>query len=272
MDPEIRAPIFIVGCPRSGTNTLYYRLAAHPDLAWISNITKKTAGSLWLTRLHMMLRHDHRPTEAKVVWRRYASADHDARDRKDATPQAADFLRRVVTQHLRIFGKPRFINKCPRNSVRMEFLDEVFPDALFLHVIRDGRAVANSILRARKNHGSAYWGCEPPGWQKLLDLPLLDACALQWKTIVEYALDSAESIPDERYREVRYEDLCERPEAVFREVSDWAGLTWDDGALEELVSDIDSRNYKWRENFEPAEVERLNELLGDLLARLGYDV
>ncbi len=45
------APIFIIGCPRSGTNTLYERMAAHPEVAYISNITKKTPDSLFLTRL-----------------------------------------------------------------------------------------------------------------------------------------------------------------------------------------------------------------------------
>ncbi|MFH1730408.1 MAG: sulfotransferase [Planctomycetota bacterium] len=271
-EPEIRKPIFIVGCPRSGTNTLYYRLAKHPDLAWISNITKKTPDSMLLTRLLMMVRKDHHPTEAKNVWRRYATADNDARGRDDATPKAKAFLRKVVGNHLAMFGKPRFINKCPRNSVRMEFLDAVFPDAFFIHMIRDGRAVANSILRARTNHGGAYWGCEPPGWQGLLDKPLLDACGLQWKMIVEHALESAKSIPPERYIEVRYEDLCDRPEEMFRAVSDKAGLEWDDAVLKELVGDIQSRNFKWRENFSPEEVETLNSLIGGLLTKLGYEV
>ena len=271
-EPEIKRPIFVVGCPRSGTNTLYYRLAKHPDLAWISNITKKMPNSMLLTRLLMMVRKDHHPTEAKNVWRRYATADNDARGRDDATPKAKAFFHKVVRNHLTMFDKGRFINKCPRNSVRIEFLDELFPDAFFIHMIRDGRAVANSILRARKNHGDAYWGCEPPGWQDLADRPMVEACGLQWKMIVEHALDTATSIPPERYMEVRYEDMCDRPEETFRAVGEKVGLEWDDAVLRELVSDIKSRNFKWRENFKPEEVETLNSLLGDLLTKLGYDV
>ena len=271
-EPEIRKPVFIVGCPRSGTTTLYRRLAKHPDLAWISNVTKKAPSSIPLTRLLLMVRKEQHPTEAKRIWRRYATADHDARGREDATPKTAAYLHKVVRNHLKMFGKPRFPNKCPRNSVRMPFLNAVFPDAYFVHIIRDGRAVANSILRARINHGGAYWACEPPGWQGLLEKPLLEACGLQWKMIVEHALETAKSIPPERYMEVRYEEMCDRPEEVFRAVSEKVELEWDDAVLRELVSDIKSRNFKWRENFKPDEIEMLNGLLGNTLVRLGYEV
>ena len=84
--PEIRAPIFIIGAPRSGTSVLYEKLARHPDLAWISNITKKVPDSLLVTRLIGLFRDDHRPTEAKKIWRRYAAGAHAGRE--DATPRA----------------------------------------------------------------------------------------------------------------------------------------------------------------------------------------
>ncbi len=269
---KTQAPIFIIGCPRSGTNTLYYRIAKHPGLAYISNITKKLPDSLILTRLLMLFRKDHRPTEAKNVWGRFRRGDDDALTAADATPQAAHFLHKVVDNHLRLFARPRFINKCPRNTVRLGFLNAVFPDAFFIHVLRDGRAVAHSILRAREKHAGQYWGCRPPGWRSLLDLPMPDACAMQWKLITEHALAAARSLPPDRYIEVRYEDLCDSPEQSFREVSEKVGLAWEPAVLQELVGDVSSRNYKWRENFSGAEIERLNALLGDLLLRLGYVV
>jgi len=269
---EIRKPIFVVGCPRSGTNTLHDRLPKHPDLAWISNITKKIPDSKLLTQLLMTVRKDHRPTEAKKIWRRYATADHDARGRADATPRAKRFLRKVVRNHLEMFDKPRFINKCPRNTLRIEFLDEVFPDAYFIHIVRDGRAVANSIRHTRQRHNGAYWLSRPPGWQRLLTHPLLEACGLQWKMIVEYALESAKSIPPERYIQLRYEDLCAHPKQIFREISERVELKWDEAALEKLVSDIESRNYKWHEKFSDQEVAMLNSRLGELLTKLGYAI
>jgi hypothetical protein len=269
--PEIDRPIFIVGCPRSGTTALYSRMATHPDLAWISNITKKVPDSLLLTRLVMLVRHDHHPTEAKNVWRRYATADHDARGRDDATPRARAFLHKVIRNQLRIWHKPRFLSKCPRNSVRIPFLDAVFPGAFFMHIVRDGRAVANSLMRAREKHGGRYWACEPPGWQEIAQRPMLESCALQWRRIVERALDDAAELPAERYVEVRYEDFCERPAEVFRHISNRVGIEWDDVTLAELVSDVESRNYKWRESLTADQVATLNRLQGDLLERLGYE-
>jgi len=220
----------------------------------------------------MIFRKDHRPSEAKAIWRRYATRDDDVRGRADATPKVKAFLHKVVRNHLQIFDRPRFVNKCPRNVLRIEFLDEVFPDAYFVHIVRDGRAVANSIRNARLKHNGAYWGCRPPNWQRLVDMPLLEASGLQWKMIVEYAVDAAKSIPPERYMQIRYEDLCAEPEKVFREVSNRVELEWDDATLAALVSDIESRNYKWREKFSANEIEMLHARLGDLLAKLGYNI
>jgi hypothetical protein len=71
---QVISPIFIVGAPRSGTNIFFRTFAKHPDLAWISNITKKIPSSLWLTRCIMLFRNDHRPTETNNVWQKEAAA------------------------------------------------------------------------------------------------------------------------------------------------------------------------------------------------------
>ncbi|MDP6440006.1 MAG: sulfotransferase [Candidatus Brocadiia bacterium] len=271
MDVEIRAPIFIVGAPRSGTSVFYEKLARHPDLAWISNITKKAPSSPLLTRMIMLFRTDHRPTEAKKVWGRFSRGDDDSLGRQDTSPRARRFLRKVVGNNLALFNKPRFVCKAPGNSARMGFLDEVLPDAIFLHVIRDGRAVANSLLRIRRRHEAAYWGMRPPGWRALVELPMLEACAMQWKLTVEQALGSAAEIPAERYMETRYEAFVERPVDVLNAVAEKCELAWDQGALKELAGDLEDRNVRWREDLTPADIETLNSLLGDLLARLGYE-
>jgi len=270
---EIRAPIFIVGCPRSGTSVFYEKLACHPDLGWISTATKRAPSSPFLTRLLMLVRKDTRPTEAKGVWDRFSRGDDHALGRADASPRARRYFGKVIRTHLDIFHKPRFLSKCPRNTVRIEFFDALFPDALFIHVVRDGRAVAYSILRSRKKEQGEYWGAKPPGWRAVLGLPLLDAAALQWKLITEHALAAARSLPKERYIELRYEDFTARPAEVLQEVAAKCGLAWPDpAALSALVSDVENRNFKWREALQPSEVARLHALIGPLLVRLGYEL
>ena len=270
MQRIIDRPIFIVGAPRSGTNIFYRTFAKHPDLAWISNITKKVPSSLWLTRMIMQFRNDHRPTEANNVWQKFTRGDNEALGREDVGQKARGYFTQVLHNNLRIFDKPRFVNKCPGNSVRIDFLKEIFPDAIFIHILRDGRAVAYSIMRSRLGHSGAYWSVKPPGWQDLLKVPLVDACALQWKMTVEAILASAAKLTPEQYLEVRYEEFVARPAEIFEEIGAKCDLVWQDGLLQQITAGIDNRNYKWQTEMQEADMQTLNNLLGKFLADLGY--
>jgi hypothetical protein len=272
MTVEIREPIFVVGAPRSGTSVLYEKLAMHPDLAWISNVTKKTAGTLFGTRLLMLFRHDHRPTEAKNVWAKFCRPEDESLTSADVTPTAKRYLRKVVANTLTLFGKQRFVCKDPSNGIRIGFLNEIFPDSRFVHIVRDGRAVACSILRNRRKRGDAYWGSMPRGWRDLLDKPIVEACGLQWRMMIEQIREAAEPLEDGRYVELRYEDFTDRSREVLADLGRSLGLPWEPGLLDEVVSDLQSRNYRWRDELEPSEIDTLNSLLGDLLDDLGYEL
>jgi Sulfotransferase family len=271
MREQVVRPIFIVGAPRSGTNIFFRTFAKHPDLAWISNITKKVPSSLWLTRIIMLFRSDHRPTEANNVWQKFAGQDDESLGRDDVTAAARTYLHTVLQNNLRIFNKPRFVNKCPGNSVRIEFLKEIFPDAIFIHIIRDGRAAAYSIMRSRLEHAGAYWSVKPAGWQDLLKLPLIDASALQWKMTVEAILQSAAKLPCEQYLAVRYEDFAARPAQTFKQVGVKCDLVWQEDWLQKITTGINNRNFKWQTEMQDADKITLNRLLGDFLKQLGYE-
>jgi len=265
-------PIFIVGAPRSGTNIFYRTFAKHPDLAWITNITKKIPSSLWLTRFIMLFRKDHRPTEANNVWQKFAGNADESLGRNDVTAAARKYLYTVLQNNLRIFNKPRFVNKCPGNSVRIEFLKEIFPDAVFIHIIRDGRAAAYSIMQSRLGHSGAYWSVKPPGWQALLELPLIDACALQWKMTVGSILHSAKNLPRGQYVEVKYEEFVARPSKILELVGAKCDLVWQGDLLQKITTGMDNRNFKWQNELQDADKNTLNVLLGDFLRQLGYEV
>ncbi len=271
MGYQVRSPIFIVGSPRSGTNAFYYRLAQHPELAAITNITKKFPNSLTATKILMCFRSDHIPAEARAVWDRFVCRDSDLLTREDVTPKARRFLQKVLANNLQIFNKPRFVNKSPRNSFRIEFLNAIFPDAYFIHLIRDGRAVVNSILRSRLRHNGAYWGVKPPGWRELLNKPPLEACALQWKLTVEHILKSAEALPVSRYLEIRYEDFVTAPFEAFERVFQQCQLKWNPEQWNDILGDLQNMNYKWQENFDPKDAKNLHHQLIDLLKHLNYE-
>jgi len=261
-----------VGAPRGGTGIFYRTMANHPDLAWISNITKKFPSSLFLTRLIMLFRNDHRPTEANNVWQKFTSGKDESLGRDDVTPAVRQFFHKIVRINLRLFNKPRFLNKCPGNSVRVEFLKEIFPDARFIHLIRDGRAASYSIMRSRLKHSGAYWSVKPTGWQGLMQRPLVEACALQWKMVVEHVMQSARGLPGDQYLEIKYEDFVARPSDILKTVGVKYNLNWEEKLLQTVTANIDNRNFKWQENMSDENRNRLNFLLGDFLMQLGYEV
>jgi hypothetical protein len=246
--------------------------AAVPIFSTAPNITKKVPSSLWLTRIIMLFRNDHRPTEANNVWQKFAGNNDESLGRDDVTASSRKYLHTVLQNNLRIFNKPRFTNKCPGNSVRIEFLKEIFPDAIFIHIIRDGRAAAYSIMRSRRKHSGAYWSVKPPGWQDLLKLPLVDACALQWKMTVETILQSAEKLPRVQYIEVKYEEFVSRPAEIFEQVGEKCDLVWPDDLLQTITAGMDNRNFKWQMEMQDVDKNTLDLLLGDFLKQLGYKV
>ena len=269
---EIKIPIFMVGVPRSGTTLLYHRLGAHPEVAWISKTSRKFPRSVFMTRVVSCFHRDNRPTECSWIWSRYRRDADDSLAREDITPEAERFYRQVFSAHLRLRGASRFLSKYPRNALRMPYFQGMFSDALFLHLVRDGRAVVNSLLRCREKHGGQdrYWGVRPPGWQALLNKPPAESCARQWAMTVCAAQDAAGQLPQGQYLEVRYEDFVSDPRATLQQIGEWAGLQWTEDFLASLAEGIENRNPKWREQLTAEQIRQVNDAVGDTLGKLGY--
>jgi len=272
-NPDIVAPIFIIGCHRSGTSIFYRKLALHPDLAFITRTTRRAPNRLLMMRLFMLLRSKEKNTMpiGGEVWNKFGSTDDQVMTAADVTPEIRVYFERLVKNHLVLFKRERFLNKSPSNSVKIGFLNALFPDAYFIHMVRDGRAVARSISKGRKSHGR-FSGAKYPGWQGLLDRPVVESCGLQWKQTIEYIKGSLKKIPAERVLQVRYEDFISRPIDTMQRVGDLCHLKWTDPLLEQVAEGLRSRNYKWSESFSPSEIELLQNLQGDLLTELGYAV
>lgn len=131
MQKQITAfsPVFIVGSPRSGTTLLGEILDHHPRVAQ------------WY--------------EPYFVWDKYfRSASHDERTAADATPIVCNQIINDFKNYKRKKKCDIVIDKSPRNSLKIPFILEIFPNARFIHIVRDGRDVTLSIYKEwtrRKN-------------------------------------------------------------------------------------------------------------------------
>ena len=263
MNAEIYKPIFIIGSQRSGTSIFFRKMCQHPDLAYFTYTSKKFPRSVLLTRMISPFRHNHDPSEGSKIWGKFASGDDDSLDRSDVNPRARRYFSKAITTQLKVMKKPRFMSKHPRNSVRMTYFHEIFPDAVFIHIVRDGRAVSRSLLqfRLRKGGEDKYRGCRPPGWRRLLIMDPLESCCYQWKMVVQHVRREATKIPKDQYMEVEYQDFMTRPDDVLRNVAKMCDLTWDENHLKSIGNDLNNRDFKWKESFSKDQIERLNAII-----------
>jgi hypothetical protein len=247
---RLAAPIFLVGSPRSGTTLAVNLFATHPDVASWSE-----AGRLWDPV------HYHDP-EAEHYW-----------TAEDLTPAHARRLHRWCEWYRQSQGKARFVNKHPRNSLRIGYLRAVFPDARFIHVIRDGRAVVSSVLsqvarRERRQKRPMGGFAKPPGWRAMLRDDLAEQTALQWQAIVRLVREQRAALGP-AYVEVRYEELCAGPRETYRELFRFAALRTDDAALAGIPERLE-QSEGWRERLSEGQLANIDKAAGDLLRELGY--
>lgn len=266
---SIDRPIFIVGPHRSGTTLLYEMLGRHPELGYFNRQDKRWPSSprlaAWLTRL---TGHDQ-PMETQPVWDRFKQGGGDAMTAADAPPEVADWIRARVDSTLRARRASRFVAKYPRLSLRLEWLDAIFPDAFFVHVQRDWRAVVNSSVNRqakRALRGGGWFGVHIPAWEGMDELPM-DAVATRQFVYVTEVLEAAVQRFAGRVLPLRYETLCREPVATLRELLRRAGLPYPDGFERTVPTDLRNANFKWRGQLGEERVAELREEAPTLLSR-----
>jgi hypothetical protein len=223
-------PIFVVGCPRSGTTYLAGTLGRHPAIA---HFPKET----------MFFRHMYGWLEEGVL----ASDLERAR-------LARDFLAGWMGSYLRGVGKRRILEKTPMNVHVVSWLLASFADARVLHIYRDPRAVAASFSASTQ-----HW----------TDHMAPELAAEMWRTEVGLALDKGVGAPD-RFLNIRYEDLVAHPVDGFRDVLEFLGEPTEPLLPHVLEATDRSRVDRWKEVLPPFEVEAVERICAELMSRLGY--
>jgi hypothetical protein len=143
----------------------------------------------------------------------------------------------------------RFLEKTPKNALRIPFLDAAFPDAQFIFLSREPRANLASIIEAWKaGRWVTYRGLDerpdpwslllPPGWRAMRDKSLPEIAAFQWESANRIALDDLEKLDRSRWTSVTYEDLVANPRAVIERLTKFIGIGMDAGLERRLAAPL----------------------------------
>jgi hypothetical protein len=201
-------------------------------------------------------------------------ADVAARIRPGAT--VADGIGAIYETYAADRGKMRWGDKTPMYMPRLGLLDRLFPTAVFVHVVRDGRDAASGFLQMPA-------GVVTKSWAHPSDAA---GFACRWRTDVRAALALGRRVGPSRYHELRYERLAAEPEAVLRDVVAFAGLEYDPVMLEYAGTvDLSSKPHHtklaqpptaglrdWRTEMSAADAAAFEAIAGDTLAACGYDL
>jgi hypothetical protein len=257
-------PVFIVAAPRSGSTLLFETLACTPQLWTVGGEAH------WLVEGSSELCPGAPGIDSNRI-----GAEH-------ATPEVRDLMLQRIVERLQrpseaerpeALGEPlRFLEKTPKNALRIPFFNRVFPDALFVFLWRDPRQNISSIIEAWKSRRwvtyrrlegwDGPWSLLlPPGWQALRGKPLEEIAAYQWNTANRIILDDLASLGASRALAVCYDDLLRDPAAEIRRICSFAGLGFDAALQQRVAAPLPPSRFthtapapdKWRMNADSIE-------------------
>ena len=273
--PTPDPPLIVLGVRRSGTTLLRVMLDRNPALAvpdesyFVPQLARRHRGAVDPAAFV----DDLRRLPTLVEWELHPDAVA-ARLQPGGGTGAA--IAAVFEAYAIARGKARWGDKTPLYMQYLPLLERLFPGALFVHLVRDGRDAALSYLSVPEGIMTAGWGHPRDA----------GGFACQWTTEVRAARVLGGRVGPGRYLEIRYEDLVADPAAELRRVCSFAGLVYDDGMLG-YVGETDSARKEhqqrlnepprvgvrdWRTEMSPADVRAFEAVAGDLLHELGYEV
>ena len=275
-------PVFIIGAARSGTKFLRDLGATSPKVDVI-------------------------PFDVNFLWRiGNESASSCELKVADLNPSKVRRIRSAIVHAADAKPGNVLVEKTVSNSLRIAFVKAIFPEARFVHLIRDGRSVIESVDRIWDlptplsyklqklryypwtNIGYAanivannlpwrrskkrIWGVLYDGIDRdMQTLSRIEICAHQWVNCVTASLRDISQIPPEDVLTIRYEDLV-TDQATFDSYREFLGVPDDQkmlAAYQERTRTDTQR--KWVDRFAKAEIDAIGKIIDPLLQQLGYD-
>jgi hypothetical protein len=221
-------PFFVVGAARSGTTLIRVMLDRHPGVAippeshFIPRLfeqRRRYGEGGRIQRANDFLRD----LAADGRFRSWELPIESVREQLAAVegPTFADGIAAAFSAYAKAQGKPRWGDKTPKYVDVIPLLAGLFPEARFVHVIRDGRDVALSVLDMERLHAHAA------------------TPARVWARQIKMGRAAGRSLGPTRYLELRYEDLLEDPDARLRELCTFLGVSFEPGMLDHADRALD---------------------------------
>lgn len=259
------SPVIVGGCGRSGTTLLRVMLDSHRNLC---------CGP----ESELLLPHKIRP---HVLAERFDMPPRKLASLVSSSRSRGQFIERFFAEYAAAQCKPRWAEKTPANILHLDYLFEAFPSAKVVHMIRDGRDVACS-LRTHPRHKVVNGQLVPRNtWNPL------DECIGKW---VDAVRAGQAYRGDERYMEMRYEELVAEPRSTLERLMQFLGEPWDEAMLQydkvestsrdvtkfpqnpEARRKVETRSVqRWRSDLSEADVAMFKAIGGELLVELCYE-
>jgi Sulfotransferase family len=281
---EPNRPLFIGGCPRSGTTLLRSLLNNHPDLAIPpeTNVVipawRKRAryGDLQVADNRRKLAewiYDSRGRGGQRLRREKFFTREQAIERVVASqPTLGSVFASVYEMFAEAKGKPRWGDKRPRYAGMLDMIFALFPNAQFVNLIRDPRAAAASQA--------------PLGWDD--EDRALASAACTWEWSVRRVDGFAPRLRSDQLLDLRFEDLVRDPEGTLGQICRFADLRGQPEIVEEMITKPRRGVFNegwhdrlaepistapidhWRERIEPREVALVEHVTRHRFERFGY--
>lgn len=293
--------VFILGSGRSGTTLLYKLLAAHPGVGYLSNYQSRAPALPSLALLHRVPRRalamkrrawfggqGNAYFEGRRGWSQFwvpAPAECESVFERAGVPPtpAPGFvlgepgltrLRESFATVLRAGGGQALVCKRTANNRRVAVLRQAFPRCRFIHLVRDGRSVADSLVRVGwwADH-ELFWAGKTPRELKAEGASELHIAARNWVEGMHQIERGLQSVEPAAKHTLRYEQLLADPVGELRRMLRFMNVAQhDDARFEAFIASLSIKpaEASWQRKWSPAERESVTALQRDTLDRWGY--
>lgn len=254
----MKNPIFIIGCPRSGTTILskllsktcygepfethyitkyYKRLKDYGDLDKFNNFKQLVT--------HIL---NERPI---MQWE--LGIDIEKIFSNMTSHSYTNIINEIGMQIARKQNKHNWGDKTPHYLIDLDIINELFPKSKFIYIVRDGRDVALSLLERPWPPYNIYF------------------CAQNWKIMnsPNHTLDVLES--QKQLYKIKYEDLLDNPEIVVKKLYNFLGENYNPDEMTESIKSLKKGNYnKWKVALKPNQIKLFEQCSANTLKRFDY--